>query len=221
MRLINIGRKIPIEQTKKRLETRRNNAIKNGFYHSPETLDKIKSGITGKRRSEEQKQRMRKPKTLTQEQRDRLSYRARFETKHYGIPIICLSLKGEFIQEYQSAASASKIMKINKNWINSVLREKAKYCKEYLFIYKKDYDSEKDYTVKITKTQQVQKLSLSGNLLNEYNTISEAAIDNNVAACNISKVCMYYEMGKYPKNTTLKGFIYKYKNYRNAISKES
>ena len=170
------------------------------------------------RPSEETKKKMRKPRNLTQEQRDRLSYRAIHITRHPGAAVMCFNLKGMLLCEYESVAECSRKLGIKRTWITDVLMGRSRLCKEFNFIYKKDYDPDKDYSVTIVHKQEVQKFSIVGELLAEYKTVKDAASDNNVSACGVSTVCLHYLDGRYP-NTKLKGFIYKYKNYTKNYTK--
>jgi group I intron endonuclease len=53
--------------------------------------------------------------------------------------------------------------------------------------------------------KRVGKYDLVGNLIAEYNTITEASVQNNIAHSSISKVCL-----KKPKYKTAAGFAWKY-----------
>jgi hypothetical protein len=69
-------------------------------------------------------------------------------SKSLSKPIILLSNKGEFIREYDSIKNAAKDLNIKDSNITCVLKNRYKLCKNYKFVYKKDYNSNIDYGVK-------------------------------------------------------------------------
>lgn len=69
-------------------------------------------------------------------------------TKKSSIPVICFDLKGKLIQEYSSVADAARGIGDQSTNISSCCKGKLNYVKNFVFIYKKDYEEGKDYSLK-------------------------------------------------------------------------
>lgn len=70
------------------------------------------------------------------------------------IPIVQLSAMGEFIREWPSGTTASKELNVPRSVIIDVLRRSRGHCERKaktvlgtIFVYKKDYDPTKDYSI--------------------------------------------------------------------------
>ena len=107
------------------------------------------------------------------------------------IPVICLTKQGKFIKEFNSITEAA-------NYIGDQTTNISKACekgishsvKGFLFIYKKDYDPNKDYSYKKyirteehkdklketsrnnKRTRKIKEYDVNGNLINNFNSIS-------------------------------------------------
>lgn len=64
------------------------------------------------------------------------------------IPVVCLSLLGEFKKEYSSAREASKDLKLDYKLISMNCKKKCKRVKNNIFLFKKDYDNSINYSYK-------------------------------------------------------------------------
>lgn len=83
--------------------------------------------------------------------------------------IIALNLDGSFYKEYCSTTQASNELKIGKSAINNVLSGRSKSSKGFLWVYKSEYDPNKNYSYnKIDKGTKVYQFDIDGKLLNVY-----------------------------------------------------
>lgn len=137
-----------------------------GFHHSEETKKKMSTAKTGRKLSEETKKkmseaRMGRPGTMkgkhhTLETRakmsamrkgrtviyripkEELSRKFREAQKDVSIPVVQLSLSGEFIREYPSIGEAARAIEASRNHISECCVGKLKTYKGY--IWRKNYD---------------------------------------------------------------------------------
>jgi hypothetical protein len=172
-----------------------------GAILTEDTKNKISKALLGRKISEDQlklhKERIRESK---------------------GRSIVQLDVQGNFIKEFECINDAAKELNILCTNIVALLKDnKRKTIKGFKFLYKEDYNLDKNYLTAIGKTREkVGKFDLLFNLLEEYNNSSEAAEKNNINKHCINTVCIYHK-NKRPnkngkKNITYKGFIWKYIN---------
>lgn len=62
-------------------------------------------------------------------------------------PILQFNIDGVFLREFSSANEAAKIIGCSSGSIKDVMRGKAKTCKGFTFVRKRNYDSKKNYKV--------------------------------------------------------------------------
>ena len=104
--------------------------------------------------------------------------------------VIQLSLKGEYIKEFNSISEASRLVigtSVSKI-CNCCLNERKSNGK-YMWIYKEDYVENKVYKwdgISNGESKEVIQLSLDGEFIKEYNSITEAS--KNVINSSISKI---------------------------------
>ena len=112
-------------------------------------------------------------------------------------PVVCLDrYTGKFVKEYPSISSAAEELGMETTNISNVCNPNSKltYLKDYTFVYKDDYDPNKDYTVLHPRgrgvpkredwklhmkqnhylSKRVYKYDLEGTLICEYLSRSEA-----------------------------------------------
>ena len=110
------------------------------------------------------------------------------------IPIIQLSLQGEFIKEWESMYDAMNILHIDNRLISECCNKKTKSAGNYMWMKKEDYLKNKKIKPykKKNKHKNVVKLDLRGNLIKEYISVRQAAlsiksstknIESNIIAC--------------------------------------
>lgn len=81
------------------------------------------------------------PFTLTKEQVEK-------RIQHSKIPVVCLNLDGSFAKKYSSVADASRDIKDQSTNISACCKNKLRYVKDFIFVYEKEYDPCKDYSLK-------------------------------------------------------------------------
>lgn len=119
--------------------------------------------------------------------------------------VVKLSLDGCFIREYKSISEAANLEGISVNAISVVCRGVNKYAYGYRWMYKKDYENQQSYIKPIkAKGNPVVRLTLSGEYIDEWASISAAAKTLDCYIGHISRVCK----GIYKKH---KGYKWMYK----------
>jgi hypothetical protein len=121
-------------------------------------------------------------------------------------PIVILDLKGNFIKEFSLVSDAASYLKTRPDCIHRVLTKKRDRYKNYIFLYKKDYDVNKDYSYKDKRSKIVQQFTLSGEFIKEWQSTMDIERELFILNTAISNCCNnkkhYYSAG---------GFIWKYK----------
>lgn len=106
------------------------------------------------------------------------------------IPVIQLSLSGEYIAEFPSGKEASLTIGVDASTINDCCIGKP-HCKSgggYLWVYKKDYNPNIKMSYQNEHLTAVVQLDRNGNFIAEYTSIKEAsqitgAHDTGIIAC--------------------------------------
>ena len=109
-------------------------------------------------------------------------------------PVVQLSLKGEFIDEYISISEATRaIENTNASKISLCCKNVRKSHRGYLWIYKKDYDKDKLYIwdgIHEGNKKKIIQLSLGGVFISEYESLSMASeLVPNTMPSKISLCC--------------------------------
>lgn len=125
---------------------------------------------------------------------------------HNAVPVVCLSLSGEFVKRYDSAADAEKD---GFNNVNVILccKNKLHTCKNHLFMFEEDYlkHGAKKYKKPESKCMKpVIQCDMNGNFINEFKSAQQAAIETRTRRTSIVGVLT----GKYK---SANGFIFTYK----------
>lgn len=123
-------------------------------------------------------------------------------------PIVMLNLKGEFIKEFDLVSDAADYLgKVSPSVIHRVLTGSRKRYKNYLFVYKNDYNPNDFFIYKDKRSKSVLQYDLNNKFMKEWNSTMD--IERELSICNqaISKCCRgekhYFSAGSY---------IWKYKN---------
>lgn len=92
--------------------------------------------------------------------------------------VLKFSLEGFFIKEYASIEE-TKVDGFSPTAVCKCCLSKRKQHKEFVFIYKKNFDENKNYSWKrsITSKRKIESFDLNGNFLKSYDSISETKID--------------------------------------------
>jgi hypothetical protein len=109
-------------------------------------------------------------------------------------PVVQLSLYGEFIQEFRSMSEASKLVNgTTTAKISKCCKKERKSNGGFMWIYKRDYSDNKTYSwegIHDGNAKGVVQLSLNGEFISEYSSITEASkFVKNTSVSKISKCC--------------------------------
>ncbi len=128
------------------------------------------------------------------------------EMNHCGKPIIQYTLEGKFIREWKSAAEVERILGLFAENVSAVCMKKNKKCGNYIFRHKGDVltdDDIKNVNVIHRNRKKVIKQSLSGDDIEIFNSIQDAANSVDGSISNIIHTCK-------GRQKTYRGFIWKY-----------
>ena len=142
------------------------------------------------------------------------------------IPVVQLNLNGEYIKEFRSGREASRATGVDESTINDCCIKKP-HCKSgggFLWVYKKDYNSDNNISYDNSALRPVVQLDKLGNFIAEYNTIKNASIITSVHNSNITVCCKgdYNHAGGYiwvykEEYDPNKTYIYKNPVYREVV----
>lgn len=113
-----------------------------------------------------------------------------FERNSNKTKIYQYDTEGNFLQSYDSLASAAKELNISYQAISAVLREERKQTNGWIFTY--ELQEVQPVQVKKTHGRKTAQYDLDGNLIAIFNSANEAAIaigKNSNAGRNIRSVC--------------------------------
>lgn len=126
---------------------------------------------------------------------------------HNAKPVICLSLNGEYVKKYDSAADAEKDGFSNSN-VLLCCKNRLHTCKNHMFMFEDDYlkYGAKKYEKPISKcTKSVIQCDLNGNFIKEFFSVQQASNETGINRTTISGVLT----GTYK---SAGGYIFVYKN---------
>lgn len=130
-------------------------------------------------------------------------------------PIYQLDLSGSIVELYDSITAASKSMNLGKTIIGSVARNDGKHktAGGFNWVFKDEYEPDKDYTVIVDRGAKARKpiiqKTLNGEIVAEYTSIQEACrLTGFPGSSYIGECCAGKR--KYYKN-----FIWEFKNNYN------
>ncbi|TVY09940.1 zinc-ribbon domain-containing protein [Paenibacillus cremeus] len=108
-------------------------------------------------------------------------------------PVVQLNLDGTYINKYSSSVEAARQTNIHHQSIRDVCIGKYKHSGGYIWMYKDDYENEKDKIKtpeKIHITKSIVRLTLNGEYIDEFESQSKAARELNLQqSSRISNVC--------------------------------
>ena len=163
----------------------------------------------GVKTSEETKQKQRD--SWTDKKKKELSDKTKGKRRGNALNIKAVlqyDINGNFLREFESITEASLVTNCHNSNITDVCNNKIKFTNNFIWRFK----TENDYPLKIekviitkkaSKQSIVYQYSLSGELLNTFNSMKEASIKTNVSVKSISNCCNY-------KSKSAGGFVWKY-----------
>lgn len=109
---------------------------------------------------------------------------------HLGKPIELYDYDGNYVTEYPSITEAAKALGVSRNLIYSILYGKRLSSKNYQFKLKEDKNTIiKKYSNRQGGKYKVYQCDENWNILNEYESVAEAARTLNIDSSSISKCC--------------------------------
>lgn len=123
-------------------------------------------------------------------------------------PIVMLNLQGEFIKEFDLVSDAAIYLgNVQPSTIHRVLTGDRKRYKNYLFVYKQNYESSNNFIYKDERSKSVIQYDMRENFIKEWNSTMDIQRELSIHNSAISACCNnkdhYISAG---------GFIWKYKN---------
>ena len=123
--------------------------------------------------------------------------------------IIQFDLDMNIINEFNSINDAAKKLNITRQNISSVCKNSNLTAGGFRFLFKDDYDENKDYTIVENNKKSVTQLDINKNYIKSYNTITLASKELNLQSSHISSCCK-------GKRKTTGGFKFMYlEDYNN------
>lgn len=120
-------------------------------------------------------------------------------------PVIQLSLKGEYIKEYTGAKDAERKVKVASTHIYDVCYNKKFSAGGYIWVFKENYDENKDYSYKYRRpSKNIIQLDLDGNFIKEYFCASDCEKETGIREDGITRCCS-------GKVKSYKDFVWVYK----------
>jgi group I intron endonuclease len=181
-----------------------------GFKHTLKTRKKMSEIAKNKTVSEETKEKMSKSMTGR-----KITWSDKISKSHIGDknpsarPVVQLNSNYELINEFSCERYAEQELGINVVNISQVCLGKANSAGGYIFMFKEEYEEEKDNLIgKHIDIQPYKKkviqLSLDGKYINTFDSISDASNDLGIDSSSISNVC------KGKRQKTAGGFKWEY-----------
>lgn len=93
--------------------------------------------------------------------------------------IVCLSLNGDYIKSYNSAAQAEREDGFTNSTVLTCCKGKTRQCKGHLFMYEEDYLKNgpiKYKKPKSTRCKRIIQCDTDGNYIAEYESVQEASV---------------------------------------------
>lgn len=141
------------------------------------------------------------------------------------VPIVQLSLQGEFIKEFSSIVEAAEELDEQTTNISKACKKGCTHSvKGFLFLYKKDYDQTKSYKYIKTRpsaahlekikhaarnnkrTRKIYELNSKNEIIHEYNSISECERSLNLKKDHLRK---YFRRAKTENIFTINNRVFK------------
>lgn len=109
----------------------------------------------------------------------------------WSIPVVCLTLDGEFVKEYRSSAEAERLDGFTNTTVLECCKGKALTCKGHQFMFKDDYEangSKKYVKPNVWNMTSVIQCDMDGNFIAKYKSVQDASRISGVRRSTISGV---------------------------------
>lgn len=111
--------------------------------------------------------------------------------------VIQMDLNNNIIKEWECINDAAKFIGIDCTNIVAQLKGKNKRVQDFIFIYTKEYDPNKDYSLdKSWYKKKIGKFTKDNEFLGEYSAKELNELGYRMS--NVATVCLYYENGETP-----------------------
>jgi hypothetical protein len=114
-------------------------------------------------------------------------------TKHpmfgKGEAVAQLEKDGKYVKQYASAAEAHRETGVNPSHIGECCRGVVPAAGGYMWVFLKDYDSNKQYVHKNKHLKMVAQLTREGEFINTFDSIAEASRSTKVNRADIGSCC--------------------------------
>lgn len=123
-------------------------------------------------------------------------------------PIVMLNLDGSFVKEFELVSDAAQYLgNIQPSVIHRVLTGSRRRYKNFIFIYKDDYNIGNKILYKDKRAKEVLQYNLSGEFIREFNSTMDAERSLGINNTAISACC-----NKRKNYNSAGGYIWRYKN---------
>lgn len=122
--------------------------------------------------------------------------------------IVQLTTDGDFIKVFESIEEASRILNIHATNIKDCCKGRYKMSGNFIFVYKSEYDENKEYKYKNSLAVPIVQLDLEGNFIQRYESICEAQRQINRSKSAIIECCQGKKKQAY-------GYLWIYENNYN------
>lgn len=177
-----------------------------------EQIEKMRLSNLGRKASEETKEKMSKAMTgriMNDEWKKRISESHKGDKNPSAKPIVQLDSNYKLIKEFSCAVYAENELNIFVSNINAVCLGKGKSAGGYVFMFKNDYEEQKESllnkSIEIHKhSRSVNQFNLNGELVKTFESIRQATKELSIDKSSIINVC------KGKKQKTAGGFLWSY-----------
>jgi len=118
----------------------------------------------------------------TKEQKEKL----RLKTGHN---VFQFDLNGNFINKFNSLREAEKVTGINHGNISKCCNNIFKHTGGYIFKKNNDFNISEIVKKPNGVKKKIIEIDVNGNVINEFNSITEASLKTKIVASSISRVC--------------------------------
>jgi len=102
------------------------------------------------------------------------------------VPVIMLTTDGQFIKRFNSCKEAGTETKMPPESVSQVARGERSHSKGYVFVYEKDYNPSKYYSIKVLRHKRnVLMLDKNDNILGDFKSTQDAANEMGISQVSI------------------------------------
>jgi hypothetical protein len=154
-----------------------------GYKHTDETKCKLRAAQLGKKHTKASIKKM-KDRTMSEENKNKVKLKL-------SISIVQLDKNGVFVKEWQSSRQACRELGIRIGSLSSCLNGKTKSCFNCVWVFKKDFDATKNYSLLAENRYRkcIAQYTKNNIFIRNWDSIIEAAISLKINVNNIGSCC--------------------------------